>query len=150
MPLGIIKIGIPAYPFYTNKFGAVFIDPATCGFQRITVRNTEFAVSTVNTGTKPYLIGFDKWKNLSTGDFEILPVTSNVSYEAMYIKTPIPPKEPTTALQISAPVLNKLAYIAFVGGFVLLVAIPCVIIIAVKIAVRVQRKAPRERRKNKK
>ena len=103
----------------------------------------------IRTADLAYTYTFDKWKNLSTGEYEILPVTSNVSYEALYIKTPIPPKEPQDGLQISKPVLNKLASIAFLGGFILLVAIPCVIIVAVKIILRVKRRAPRDSRKKK-
>ena len=109
----------------------------------------EIPADPIRTADLAYTYTFDKWKNLSTGDFEIVPVTSNVSYEAMYIKTPIPPKEPTDELLISAPVLNKLASIAFFGGFILLVAIPCVIIAVVKIVLRVQRRAPRDSHKNK-
>ena len=55
MALQIVHIGEPADSFYSDVFLPVFIYTVTGSFQRVVVRNTEFAVTAVDAGSEPNL-----------------------------------------------------------------------------------------------
>ncbi len=109
----------------------------------------EMMPSPIKTADGSFTYTFDKWINSSTKEGEVLPVTKNVNYEALYIKTEIPPKTPQTGLIISPSILEKLVGVAIIGVIALLAIVPCAVIVLFKLIIIARRK-PLNRVKNKK
>ena len=143
MPVGGCRIGVDyEYIEYTVNFisSGKIIGTRICRYGEM----PEMLADPIRTSDGVFRYTFDKWRNSTTGTSEITPVTSNVNYEALFIKEKIPEKPPVDGLIISDSVLQKLVKIALYAGFILLVLIPCGIIAIVKISVRIRRKAPRK------
>jgi hypothetical protein len=143
MPVGGCRIGVDyEYIEYTVNFisSGKIIGTRICRYGEM----PEMLADPIRTSDGVFRYTFDKWRNSTTGTSEITPVTSNVNYEALFIKEKIPEKPPVDGLIISDSVLQKLVKIALYAGFILLVFIPCGIIAIIKISVRIRRKAPRK------
>ena len=146
MPEGGCRIGVDyEYIEYTVNFisSGKIIGTRVYKYGEI----PEMLSNPIRTADGVFKYTFDRWRNSTTGTSEITPVTSNVNYEALYLKEKIPVKEPTGGLQISDSVLRKLSTVAVYAGFVLLVFIPCAIIAITKFSIRMGRKAPQKARK---